>query len=122
MMEALQRKLDNRDITFDAVDRRIMCFAHIINLSSGKVISAADNLESKPIGHSRQVVRGIRFSGKRREAFRETVQNGNSKGWFKVGNPPKTILVEDLQLLRDVRTRWDSVFFMLNRLREMRPV
>lgn len=51
-MEALQRKLEERDIAFDAVDRRIMCYAHIINLSSGRVIHAADDKdvsESTPI-------------------------------------------------------------------------
>ncbi len=31
-------------------------------------------------------------------------------------------MLKELQLLRDVRTRWDSIFLMLNRLREMRPV
>ena len=126
MMEALQRKFDERDIVFDPVDCRIMCYAHIINLSSGCVICAAsrgeDTPESNPIKHARGVVRAIRVSGKRRDAFDEMVKLGNTNKWFKVGNPPKVVMLKELQLLRDVRTRWDSIFFMFNRLRKMRPV
>jgi hypothetical protein len=126
MMEALQRKFDERDIVFDPVDRRIMCYAHIVNLSSGRVIRAAsggeDTPESNPIEHARGVVRAIRVSGKRRDAFDEMVKLGNTNKWFKVGNPAKVVMLKELQLLRDVRTRWDSIFFMFNRLREMRPV
>ena len=122
MMEALERKLGERDILFDAKDRRIMCYAHIINLSSGRVIRESEALLSNPIGVARGAVRAIRVSGKRREAFDEVVRDGNRKGWFKAGQPLKTVLLKELQLLQDVRTRWDSVYFMLNRLREMRPV
>ena len=48
MMEALEKKLEERDIAFDATDRRIMCFAHIINLCSGSVIRAAGGGEGTP--------------------------------------------------------------------------
>jgi hypothetical protein len=126
MMESLERMLDERDIAFDAKDRRIMCYAHIVNLCSGRVLRAAGDDEgtsgSNPIGVARSAVRAIRVSGKRREAFGEVIRDGNSKGWFKSGDPPKAVLLKKLQLLRDVRTRWDSVYLMLNRLREMRPV
>ena len=37
-MEELQKLLDARDITFDAVDRRIMCYGHVVDLTSGRVI------------------------------------------------------------------------------------
>lgn len=98
-----------------------MCYAHIINLSSGNVVSA-DGEGEDASEHAIGAVRAIRSSGKRREAFDEMVRLGNSKGWFKVGNPPKIVLLKELQLLRNVPTRWDSIFLMLNRLREMRAV
>jgi hypothetical protein len=126
MMEALEKKLEERDIPFDATDRRIMCYAHVVNLCSGAVIRAAGDgdgtLELNPIGVARGVVRAVRVSGKRRDAFDEVIRDGNRKAWFKAGQPPEVIIVKELQLLRDVRTRWDSVYLMLNRLREMRPV
>lgn len=125
-MEALAKKLEDRDIPFDATDRRIMCYAHVINLSSGRVIRAVDcedtPLESNPIGLGREVVRAIRASGQRREAFDDTITAGNQKNWFKTGQPPEPVKIQHLQLLRDVRSRWDSVYSLLKRLRVMRPV
>jgi len=125
MMEALEKLLHERDIAFDAVDRQIMCFAHIINLCSGRVINAIndnDESTSDPIGLARGAVRSIRASGLCRDAFNEVIQNGNTKGWFKTGEPPQTIQLKQLQLLRDMRIQWDSTYFMINRLGVMRPV
>ena len=39
------------------------------------------------------------MSDKRREAFDEVVRDGNRKGWFKAGQPPKAVLLKELQLL-----------------------
>jgi hypothetical protein len=138
MMQHLETMLGDRDITFDAADRRVMCFAHIIDLSSKQVTSnasnAVDNLGddspqsddetavSDPIARGRNVVRVIRGSGMRREAFDEVIKNGNDRGWFKRGQPLTVVKIKPRQLLRDVRTRWDSIYLMLNRLRDMRPV
>jgi hypothetical protein len=57
-----------------------------------------------------------------RDAFDDVITNGNSKGWFKAGQPLKVVQLKRLQLLRDVRTRWDSEYYMLNRLCELCPV
>lgn len=138
MMRSLETMLGDRDIAFDAVDRKIMCFAHVVDLSSGQVTRNADDMvdgdgddspesedetaASGPITCGRNVVRVIRGSGVRRDAFGEVIKNGNERGWFKRGRPPAVVKIKSLQLLRDVRTRWDSVYLMLNRLREMRPV
>ena len=139
MMESLETMLADREIPFDAADRRIMCFAHIVDLSCGRVTRNADNCvdedrDDSPqsddeavaptavIARGRAVVRVIRGSGMRRDAFNEVITNGNDKGWFKEGRPAVTIKIKPLQLLRDVRTRWDSIYLMLNRLRVMRPV
>ena len=138
-MKALETMLADRDVSFDAHDRRIMCFAHIINLCSGRVIKAASNMAgmagdedsdsssnddavpSNPIEQARAVVRVIRSSGQRRRAFSRNIENGNREGWF-TDSTSRIVKVKPLQLLRDVRTRWDSVFHMLTRLLEMHPV
>lgn len=149
MMKELARLLQDRDIAFDYADRRIMCFGHVIDLSSGRVVSGLsrpgsrraehffedwveatepteptydDAIKRDIISHARTVVRVIRGSGMRRDAFDELIVNGNAKEWFKEGEPPKTVQLHILQLLRDVQTRWDSEYYMLNRLRELRPV
>jgi len=41
---------------------------------------------------------------------------------FKTGEPPQTIQLKQLQLLRDMRVQWNSTYFMINRLGVMRPV
>ncbi len=76
MMHALEEKLLERDIPFDATDRRIMCYAYVVNLCSGHVLRAAGGdgtSESTPIGLARGAVRAMHISGKRREAFDEVV-------------------------------------------------
>ena len=138
MMASLETMLGQHDITFDAVDCQIMCFAHIIDLCSKQVTRSVSNrvddddtdslysgdetVEFDPIARARDIVRVIRGSSKRRQAFEDVIKNGNSGDWFRDGQPPKVVKVESQQLLRDVRTRWDSVFLMLRRLRQLRPV
>jgi hypothetical protein len=57
-----------------------------------------------------------------RDVFNEAITNSNNRGWFKTGQPPAVVKVKTVQLLRDVHTRWDLTYLMLNRLCEMHPV
>jgi hypothetical protein len=140
MMEELTKLLRTRNTPFDSVDRRIMCFPHVINICCQHVISQFTDIELSesvddfiadevsylphlqtfeeavkrdPVTLGRNIVRVLRSSGQRRDAFEQLIRDGNEKGWFTV---------EQLQLLRDVKTRWDSIYFMLRRLRELQPV
>ena len=45
IMVALMMKLKSHDVSFDARDHRIICFAHIINLCSGRVICASSGVD-----------------------------------------------------------------------------
>ena len=114
---------------FDPSDNQVWCYAHTIDLSCKAVVANLHNSEElsdsegekrNPVALASQVVRAIRGSSNRREAFKAVIDNGNQKGWFKENG--QTIQLKHLQLLRYVRTRWDSCFRMLSRLREMRPV
>ena len=40
MMTELARRLDARDIAFDPADRKIACYSHVIDLTSGRVIDS----------------------------------------------------------------------------------
>jgi hypothetical protein len=74
-----------------------------------------------PIALGRVVVRTVRASGQRRLDFARVIQDGNRQKSFFLGDRVE-IVVPELQLLRDVKTRWDSIYFMIRRLRLLRPV
>jgi hypothetical protein len=149
MMHKLEKLLQACDIPFDAHDRKIMCYSHVIDLSSGCIVDKlshantcsddtgdwdADELPSlteptytnaivcDATSHAHTVVQVIQGSGMCRDAFDNIIMNGNSKDWFKEGQPSKVIQLKKLQLLYDVCTKWDSEFYMLNRLHELCPV
>lgn len=78
-----------------------------------------------PLRRARKVVQFLRSSDQRREGLRKFIEDGNRRGWFtgKDDNGKHiTLQVPQLELLRDVKTRWDSVYMMLERLRQLRPV
>ena len=139
MMESLQAMLAPCEIVFDVKDCRIMCFAHIIDLCSKCVVLAASNgvedlhngysssddnttPPSDLISQAHAVVRAIQGSGSCRDAFNEAIATGNAKGYFKQGQPAKLVVIKQLQLLRDVHTRWNSAYYMLRRLCELHLV
>ncbi|KIL56314.1 hypothetical protein M378DRAFT_188580 [Amanita muscaria Koide BX008] len=105
-------------IEFDPVDRRIMCFPHVISIATGHVIQAvsAANYSADPdeydfdcdtdtdlrdvIALCRKTVRVLRASGQRMDRFHETIDTGNDKGWFSdaKGN---TVQLPKLQFILD---------------------
>lgn len=146
-MEKLAQTLqDEREFTFDPKERRIRCFAHIINICVQHTINkytnadftdvAAEWLNSlkKPINKSdyvtavqrdplhlgRDCVRALRSSGQRRANFRQTIISGNDNQSFTSDGESITLPV--VQVLRDCPTRWDSTYIMVNRLRTLRQV
>ena len=78
-------------------------------------------IKRDPIALGRAVVRSIRASGQRRDHFHSVVVAGNANKHFSLGTRVD-IIVPELQLLRDVKTRWDSIYHMIQRLRVMRLV
>jgi len=52
-MEELKTMLTKCDIAFDVEDHRIMCFVHVVDLCSGRVIRvASDGVEPRNDGSS----------------------------------------------------------------------
>lgn len=84
-----------------------------------------DNLKRDPLKRARRLIRVLRSSDQQRQGFRAFIQDGNEHGWFTAKDDEgkrSPVQVPDLQLMRDVKTRWDSVYMMLERLRQLRPV
>ena len=82
-------------------------------------------IKCNPLKRACRVIRLLRSSDQRKERFREFIQVGNERKWFTQmdGNGKRvTVEVPNLQPLRDVKTRWDLVYMMLERLRALQPV
>ena len=76
-------------------------------------------IHSKPLDKVHSLVRAICASGLWHDTFQERIKVGNEQGWYKYPPEMKVPLVE---LLHEVVTRWDTLLFLLNRLRILRPV
>lgn len=124
------------------------CFPHVINICCDHVItkitdtwhtetetmfadpipqSSPDNTfedtcKWDPIALGCDVVWAVRASGLCWEHFDSIIDSGSSEGFFFVGNSTTPVQVQHLQLLRDVKTRWDSIYFMIRCLCIMCPV
>ncbi|KIM54018.1 hypothetical protein SCLCIDRAFT_31420 [Scleroderma citrinum Foug A] len=144
-MKKLSELLAERGIKFDHIDRRIMCLPHILNICSKHIVEEyadadfaavsdawvnalgdvvdkdkyIEALQRDPIALGRDIVWIIRSSSLRREGFCNTIVTGNQMSWFtnEEGEP---IQLPILELLHDVKTRWDSIYYMINRLRILR--
>ena len=82
-----------------------------------------DTVKQDPVAPGRNIVRVLQSSGQRRDLFEDIIRDGNAKGWFlDDSDPPKLYTVPLVQLLRDMVVRWDTVYFMVKCLQEMRPV
>jgi hypothetical protein len=145
-MEELSRQLLRQGIEFDAVDRRVPCFPHIINICVQHIMdehstvdlsgvpgpfvvgnSSFDKavyitaLQGDVLCRARSIVRAARASNKRRDNFRDIIRAGNDAKIFRNSNFEE-IMLPILELLCDEPTRWGSSFVMVNRLRILQQV
>jgi hypothetical protein len=83
--------------------------------NSGEGDVAISNVPGDPLNKIRALVRGICASGQQQEHFTNVILGGNQYGWWKDGQS-KVMMIKPKQLLRDVKTRWDSTYQMLVRV------
>lgn len=78
-------------------------------------------VKRNPVQRARVVVRTVRSSGQRKEDFASLIRTWNESGLFK-DDDGKAMKVKELQLLKDVKHRWDSLYLMLSRLEQLQQV
>jgi len=130
----MEAHLTPHQIDYDAVDNHIICIEHNTANTTGRMIAKvsttkysdnfddfADPIDSQDgvrdvIALVRNIVRSICALGQRLDCFNDTIKLRNERGWFGDAKVP------ELQLLRDVKTQWSSVYAMLKRFRMLQPV
>jgi hypothetical protein len=85
----------------------------------------AKGMKRDPLRCARRVIRLLHSSDNHRTKFQAFIKNGNICHMFNRKDADGNLIpttVEQLELLRDVKMRWDSVYLMLLHLRELRPI
>ncbi|CAB4492734.1 unnamed protein product [Rhizophagus irregularis] len=113
-LKAVESDLSQRYIYYDSEDKHVRCLAHVINLAAQQVLTtfkATDNDESSNeevgslIVKLRTLIKKIKASPQQVDKF---------KAQCKVANVP------NLNVILDVRTRWNSTYDMLVRARKLK--
>lgn len=68
-----------------------------------------------PIARGREVVCTVRKSGQCHSNFQQTIKSGNEQEWF-INQSGQPITLPVVELLHNVKTRWDSSYLMMNHL------
>ena len=142
MMEHLEKLLMAHELPleFNVKDRQIMCFPHIINICVQHVVdefsvpnlnkiaqawvdcfddSTVDKkkyleaVKRNPVPLGCDIVHTIHASTLQHDKFDKIIVTGNLHQWFK-SPAGEVIQIPGAQLPRDVKTRWDSIYFMLD--------
>jgi hypothetical protein len=82
-------------------------------------------MKHDPLRCTCRVIRLLRSSDKHRTEFKAFIESGNTCNMFSRKDSNGQIAlttVQQLGLLRDMKTWWDSVYLVLLHLRELRPV
>jgi hypothetical protein len=80
-----------------------------------------EHLKRGTVNRARTIVRTVRSSGLRRQELLKVIRAGNLIGTFK-DRDGKIIQLKELELIKDVKHRWDSLYLMISRLKELAPV
>ncbi len=118
-------ELDDGDINLDHDLHQLEPADFYDNRGDPKLRRWFLGIKHDPIRWVRRVVHILCSSDQCREGLRAFIQDGNRRNWFSKKDSDGTRIafqVPELQLLRDMKTQWDSVYMMLERLRQLQPV
>ena len=85
----------------------------------------AKGLRHNPLKHAQRLIHFLQASDQHKKLLHTVIEEGNKRSWFTMKDKQGKHVVIDvpqLQLLRDLKIRWDSVYLMLDRLMSLRPV
>ena len=94
-------------------------------LALGKVHPWSTALKCNPLKHAWKLIHFLQASNQRRGLLRMTIIDGNEHRWFFLKSKKgirEQVNLPVVQLLKNVKMRWDSVYLMLERLITLRLV
>ena len=135
---------DDSDDELDDCDVNPACAVDEVSLAECHNVEDNDiprrwarGVKCDPLSRAQSVIRLLRSSDQRRQGFQDFIKDGNEYKRFFLPDPKKkakttaknrnkkkgiAVEVPQVELLRDVKTRWDSTYLMLQRLLDLRPV
>ncbi len=116
---------DDSDINLDHDLHQLELADFYDNRGDPKLRRWFSGIKRDPIRRAQRVIHILHSLDQRREGLHAFIQDGNQHNWFSKKDSDGTCVafqVPELQLLRDVKTQWDSVYMMLERLRQLRLV
>jgi len=124
---------DSEDESHDSDDNNIgdqdykLKLAHCHNRQGKppKPKAWVDTMKGDPLWHAWRVIHLLCSLDNHRTEFQKIIVDGNKLGLFMKKDGDSNQVkdnVPELQLLRDMKTRWDSVYMMLLYLRQLQPV
>jgi len=110
----------------DELDLKLGLYSNLYNdLGASKYELWVAGIKCDPLRRTWKLIHILCALDKQRQGLQNYIEDENTHGWFskkdKLGNHKK-IEVPKLQLLQDMKMRWDSVYMMLQRLRCLQPV
>ena len=93
--------------------------------SDEKLKQLVECIKRDPLKRARRVIRILCSSDEHRIGLQKAIQDGNKDSWFSEMDSDgkrSPVTLPEVQLLHDVKTRWDSVYMMLLCLQQLRPV
>jgi hypothetical protein len=143
-MSIFEDYLEERGLKYNAHQQRVRCISHIVNLAVQDALTALPHpdklnirdvsnpavkaalrqakrnpdyaiaLKTDLVARVAELVKQLRASGQRREAFEQSIQDINNDR--RMG-----LILHPVQLLRQVVTRWSSTFLMMDRFLYLTP-
>ncbi|EAQ84561.1 hypothetical protein CHGG_08575 [Chaetomium globosum CBS 148.51] len=114
-LKALYRSLDPTITDRDIKARRMRCFGHVLNLVVQAFLFGQDatcfERAKGPVGKLHNIVKFIRASPQRSEAFRQHAKEAQTSDDYLLSEEPTW----DLGLKQDNSTRWNSTYLMIER-------
>ncbi|KAI8401357.1 hypothetical protein FOFC_18226 [Fusarium oxysporum] len=99
----------------DAEARRMRCFGHILNLAYGMLERVEEDLEhwraKGPVGKLHNIVKFIRASPQRPEAFKANAREQEEADIYKLAEES----TDELEVIQNNATRWNSTYMMIER-------